>query len=410
MRGQSMSSLLESLFDYIECGAPLCLQPTTGDPGGHDSHFVPENSPSNAAVISFLTGVLNEVPGNMPLATPFLGRVLADEEDPGPTRLLRAMTLGRGRFNLGVDASFARFNRINGTSTSGFSTVFVHGPPEPGESSETDVISASSTIALDMMRVNFGLGLGLTDFLDFGLTVPAVTTTLNASSEAAIVTIDPGRPHRFGGTPSIPVLGASKEVRGTATGMGDVAARMRLSIGGGAHGVPAAGDPPRVTGALLAEVSLPTGAADDLLGAGEARARVIAAFTARSKVMSWHANLGYLARAENPERDQALAGVGADYRPQRGLSISGGLQGGWEFRGSGPAAPPPAIIPAGVNTEVSPIEINDPFRGYLNASLGFKARIGGMLDVVSDFLAPLPESFGFRPSTVFTLGIQSAFR
>ena len=110
VRGQSMSSLLESLFDYIECGAPLCLQSTTGDPGRHDSHFVPENSPSNAAVISFLTGVLNEVPGNMPLATPFLGRVLADEEDPGPTRLLRAMTLGRGRFNLGVDASFARFN------------------------------------------------------------------------------------------------------------------------------------------------------------------------------------------------------------------------------------------------------------------------------------------------------------
>ncbi|MDH5198750.1 MAG: hypothetical protein OEY20_16020, partial [Gemmatimonadota bacterium] len=53
-QAQSLSSLINDLFTYGDCGQPLCLD-LTGPDSTHGSHFIPALTQGSQSVLGFLT-------------------------------------------------------------------------------------------------------------------------------------------------------------------------------------------------------------------------------------------------------------------------------------------------------------------------------------------------------------------
>src|SRR5690242_20818377 len=123
-----------------------------------------------------------------------------------------------------------------------------------------------------MTVTSFFVSFGLLDRVDVGVVLPIVSTTLRGTSEAQIVPFGgTTAQHFFGGTPANPELSTSRFVEGSATGIGDIAARVKVNV--------MRSD--RTNFSLLADARFPTGSADDLLGSGHVAARALGILSAR---------------------------------------------------------------------------------------------------------------------------------
>ena len=97
----------------------------------------------------------------------------------------------------------------------------------PSETTITDL--ANVALDLDMTVTSFFASFGLLDRVDIGVVLPIVSTSLRGTSDAEIIPFGgPTAAHFWGGTPSNPQLSTSRLVQGSATGMGDVAARIKI--------------------------------------------------------------------------------------------------------------------------------------------------------------------------------------
>src|SRR5207245_6852626 len=95
----------------------------------------------------------------------------------------------------------------------------------------------------------------------------------------------------------------SRFVQGSATGIGDIAARVKVSVT----------QSERPTFALLGDIRFPTGSEDDLLGSGHLATRGLGILSARFGAFSPHANVGYLFRSGDLQNNAVLATVGFDH-------------------------------------------------------------------------------------------------
>src|SRR5690606_624078 len=121
-----------------------------------------------------------------------------------------------------------------------------------------------------------------------------VTSSIEGQSRAELVPFGPDNlAHFFEGSPSDPGLAVARSTRGSATGVGDVAVRLKASFA----------EVRNATIALLADARFPTGSEEDLLGSGEFTARGLAVFTSRFAGFSPHANVGYLYRDSETRTD-----------------------------------------------------------------------------------------------------------
>src|SRR5439155_23191576 len=169
---------------------------------------------------------------------------------------------------------------------------------------ENDVMQFKLDLDLKVEVTSIYATYGLFDNLDVGVVVPLVSTTLRGQSTANIIPFGgPTAAHFFAGTPSNPVLNATRLVDGSAFGLGDVAVRTKWSIRQTA----------RAGLALLGDVRFATGNDDDLLGAGRFSARGLAILSAKFDNFSPHGNVGYVFRAGDLQNDAVLATVGFDH-------------------------------------------------------------------------------------------------
>ena len=135
---------------------------------------------------------------------------------------------------------------------------------------ENDVIHVRLNMSMDITTTAFYATYGLTDLLDVSFVVPLVSTHLHGTSDANIIPFGgTSAVHFFAGTPSNPVLNASRDVSGSAFGVGDVAVRTKLLVR----------QTPRAALALVGDARFATGDASDLLGAGYFSARGMAALS-----------------------------------------------------------------------------------------------------------------------------------
>jgi len=261
LAAQHLRDDLSDLFIFGEGHDPLFLG-GTGDPNNpeairiHGDHFVPAAVASNGTVISFLTNSIGSNVANVPVSATSGGSTFSFEggmpvrtsTSAGPVFGERAQTLGRGRVLAALSRTGVTFKTLRGVDLANINFTFTHANSDfPGcdsiaggdcsllgvPSLENETIDLTLALDVKLTVTSFLLTYGITDRLDIGVVLPLVTTSLEASSQAQINPFGPPPAvHLFGGTPDNPILTASRSVRGSATGIGDVDARVKANCAG----------------------------------------------------------------------------------------------------------------------------------------------------------------------------------
>jgi len=177
---------------------------------------------------------------------PELGTVERATDGFGGFFVERALTPGHGRASFGISASSSAFNRLDGQSLDDgrFVTTANRFADEP-ESFDTDRL----TLRVRSSTVTAFASVGITDRLEIGGAVPFVELMLEGE-----------RVNVYRGQTGLQASGTA-----TARGMADAAVRAKYTVVSGGRGA----------AAIAAELRLPTGDAENLLGAGSAGFRLM---------------------------------------------------------------------------------------------------------------------------------------
>src|SRR5688500_13709975 len=282
----------------------------------HGLHFRPSAVAENASLIGFITSAIATSIGSIPIGATSSGVTFRFEggvpvktsTSAGPIFAERAQTLGRGRGVTGIGRNSFRFSTLRGVPMDNIELIFTHqnvdfeGCDEVSggdctlmgiPSLENEIMPFRLNLDLDVTVTTFYATYGITDRIDLGVVVPVVSTRMHGESSTQIIPFGgPTAVHFFAGTPTDPVLSASRSVSGSSLGLGGVAVRTKIGARDAQHsGL-----------ALLGEARFATGSADDLLGAGGWSARGIAVLSGRINAFSPHLNFGYVYHERSDER------------------------------------------------------------------------------------------------------------
>jgi hypothetical protein len=233
---------------------------------------------------------------------PALGTFERQSNSFGSPFAERALTAGRGRWNLGFNFQHASYDTLEGKDLDGGVEIYlVHqdccaptntsgAPPEPFF--EGDIIR--NRLSLDLRSSTFAsfINYGVTDRLDVGVVVPIVTIEMNASVRSTIINLGTqgvtSIVHAFEGGAFSQTFSDSAR----AQGLGDVVFRGKYRLFDAAGGGIAAG----------VDLRLPTGDSGQLLGAGGVLTKVAFIGSMAAGNFSPHANVGYtFSSVEEPE-------------------------------------------------------------------------------------------------------------
>ena len=290
-------NLRDLLTDFLREGITLA-PPPEGFPS-HAAHFIGDDSPQFRAVEQLNALIASQL-SSFPLASssggfvyqfdPALGVLTRVTESFGPIYAERADTIGRGRFNLGVNYSHFTFDKINELQLreGDLRLVFTHEDTNHDQTNtnlffEGDVITAALSLKIKTDIAAFVFDYGLLDNLDVGFAIPIVSVDMEAQTDAAIERLATGTTapgiHRFQNGQSTETFSES----GNASGLGDVVLRTKWRFL----------SDPKAGMALALDARLPTGDELDLLGTG---ATQLKAFVVGSGHFGWfnpHFNAGY---------------------------------------------------------------------------------------------------------------------
>ncbi len=402
------TQLANDLFTFGDCGEPLCLDLTNL----HGNHFIPALAEGNDAVIAFLTDAIGDATASVPLSATSSGATFSvvggvpvrTSISAGPIFGERTQTLGRGRFFVGVSMTGIEFTSLNGIPLRDLALNFKHEDGSPTDTLgnpefENDYMALDLGVSLNILVGTVALTAGLTDFIDVGVAVPLVRTQVSGRTEAQILPFGSTAIHRFGGDAANPVLRARASTEGSATGIGDIAGRVKFNLGQSS----------RMGAALLAEIRLPTGDEEDLLGSGSTQFRALGLYSAQFGTFSPHVNVGYVARGDSrTQNDAVLVGVSVDNLLSDWATLAAGFE---------------SELQVGENKFTLPadIEFDEPFQrtipatnvpnkggDLLRASLGAKFTVRGGTVLVVNALMPLRD-VGLQPDFIWTVGLDLPF-
>jgi hypothetical protein len=424
---QGLRGKISDLFIFGPGQDPLFLA-GSGDPNNpislqaHGMHFQPSSAAENLAVITFITDALGRNVSNMPIGSTsgsesfrFVGGVpVRTSTSAGPIFAERAQTLGRGRVLAGVNRSGFRFATLRGVDMKNINLTFTHqnvdfpGCDEAfaGDCSkygvpgfENDAMDFKLSLDLDVHVTSFYMTYGLTDYFDIGLVMPVVEAQFTGQSNAQI------RPfggtsvaHYFAGTSENPVLSAERETHGSATGLGDVAVRLKSHFR----------DVGNTSVGILLDGRLPTGSQKDLLGAGKFSGRVIAIVNTRFGDFSPHLNAGYLYHAGEHQNDAVLGTAGFDQKLGSGITLAADLVSELQVGDSELELPSPVHYELPFVRTLVPTDIPDVRDDVVNGSFGFKFSASRNLTAVVNALVPLNRG-GVRADMTYTVGVEYGF-
>jgi hypothetical protein len=289
----------------------IVLAPPQAPFPSHEAHFQPIITPGEVAagfevnqlevplaINSIIAAQLSTIPlgsssgGFSYTFDPALGTFSRESSTFGSAFVERALTAGRGRFNVGFNFQRATYDTLEGLDLqNGDIRVFlVHQdccgatnepgvPPSPFF--EGDVIENRLSLDLSSSTFSAYVNYGVVDRLDVGVVVPFVTIDMNASVRATVRRLATGEStiHQF----------PNGEVESTFTdsaraqGLGDILIRGKYRFldtpgGGLAAGV---------------DVRLPTGDSEQLLGTGGTQTKLSLIASMAQNSFSPHVNLGY---------------------------------------------------------------------------------------------------------------------
>ena len=293
----------------------------------------------------------------------------------GPFFVERALTSGRNQMSFAATFRYSQFDRLDGNElrTGDFVTTATQFRDEP-------VPFDVETLALriDTQTVTAFANYGISDRVDIGAALPIVSMQLAGE-----------RINTYRGQ-TIPQAAATA----TTTGVADMAITARAHLlGSRASGLTAG-----------AELRLPTGREEDLLGTGEPAIRVLAIGSLEGTRASAHLNGGYSWGGISREANyNAAVTVAASER----FTLVGEFLGRW-IEGLGQirqvTAPHPVSI--GVDT----IRLLPTEAGTMTgmAVAGFKWNVGGRWLVSANVLLPVIDR-GLRARAVPAIGLDYSF-
>ncbi|MBT8337467.1 MAG: transporter [Gemmatimonadetes bacterium] len=407
LQGQSLSEQFEGLFTFGSCGEPLCLDV---DPNFHGSHYLPGAVQGQNNLLAFLGSTIAAGIGNLPVGSATSSEIftfvdgvpVAEQVSSGPIFAERGQTLGKGGFILGSAVSGISFNQIRGINLSDVELTFVHqnvGDAQLGVPDfEQDVIEVGTDMSLDILAVTVGATYGLTDRIDIGVVVPFVSASLSGESQARVIPASGGSLHRFGGTPDNPIFSANAQVDGSASGIGDLAARMKVNLLQTATNA----------FAILGEVRLPTGDEENFLGGGETVVRAMGVFSSRQGNFTPHLNAGILFRTGDVNTQGVIFNAGFDQllSPKATLAID--VLGNFQV-GEGFEFPTEVVydVPAGQRVDLT--NVPDVSDSIIDLAIGGKYAATDNLRLVGNVFVPL-NSGGLRASLAWTAGVELDLR
>jgi hypothetical protein len=395
------------LFTFGDCGLPLCLDLTNA----HGSHFVPSLQGGNLAVIAFLTDAIGSATQRVPLSATSSGATFSvvgglpvrTSVSAGPIFGERTQTLGRGRFFVGASVTGIEFTSLNGAPLDNIFLNFQHSNEAPSDTLgnpdfENDLLALNLAMKVNALVATVAMTVGLTDFIDVGVAVPLVRTQVSGRSEAQFLPFGGAAIHRFGGTDADPILRATATMEGSATGLGDVAARLKLNLGQGQ----------RMGAALLAEMRFATGAEEDLLGTGSSQLRVLGLYSAQLGTFSPHLNIGYAARESEQVNDAVLVSLAMDNLLTDWATLAFGFESELQVGANKFELPPPVVYQYPFERRVPATNVPNKSGDLLRASLGGKFTVRGGTVLVANVLFPLRD-VGLQPDFIWTLGVDFPF-
>jgi hypothetical protein len=296
---QSTGGLGGILLRFFSPDNPVVLQGNQENPAfSHSAHFV--SQPDARAILRQLNQGIATQLSTFPVGTSSAGFTFTFDETLGiyertaqsfgPIFTERPLTAGKGKFSFGVNYQHGTWDRFQGEDLgAGDIQLYLLHEDTNQDGTNTDLWFEGDLIRADLrldlttdttvLFANYGLG----ERFDIGVAVPFQRVALSAS---ILTTVDPvatqGDPfvlHQFvGGSQT-----ATFEERGTASGLGDVVVRSKWNfIRKSSFAMAAAAD-----------LRLPTGNADDLLGSGATQVKTTLVFGGAPGRFSPRASVGY---------------------------------------------------------------------------------------------------------------------
>lgn len=404
--GQSLSEQFEGLFTFGSCDEPLCLPVNASV---HGSHYIPGVVQGQNNLLAFLGTSISSTLGNLPVSSATSSEIfsfvnglpVAEQGSAGPIFGERAQTLGQGRFVLGAALTRLSFDQIRGVNLSDVELNFVHqnvGAAEFGDPAfEQDVIEVSADMVLDVQAISAAATFGITSRVDLGVIVPFVTASLKGTSDARVISPSASSPHSFG-TQDNPSATASSAADGSASGVGDVAVRLKANLFQTATG----------GFSILGEVRLPTGDEENFLGSGETVVRALGIFSARQGNFTPHINAGVIHRTGEASTTGVVVNAGFDQLLSSNVTLAIDLLGNVQM-GDRITFPTEAVfdVPAGQTVELT--NIPDADDHIVDLSVGGKFTASDNVRFITNLFVPL-NSGGLRTSLGWTAGLELDFR
>jgi hypothetical protein len=416
LSAQDLRSTVQGLFQFgTGCAEPLCLNSTV-TPGSHGRHFITALVTGSTSLIGFLTDAIGVSVSNVPLGATSSGVTFTFEGgvpvttsvSAGPVFGERAQTLGKGRVLIGANATGVAFRSLRGVPLNGIVFDFAHdngyagdaGPTARGNPVfENDIFEVRPNFSVNVLVTSLYMTYGLLDRVDIGVAVPLVRTSVSGSSIGTVIPFGNGSPHFFGDTTGgLPRLYSDTTfIDGSATGVGDVAARVKINLHQSA----------RAGFAILLDTRLPTGKEQDFLGSGTAAIRGLGIWSARLGDFSPHGNVGYLSRSGARENDAVLTTLGFDQLLSPWATMAVDFVGEWLVGESRLQIPGAVQIDSPFVRLVQPANIPNQHDHVVNASVGFKFNTQG-LTIVTNALMPLRKA-GLQSNFIWTVGLERNF-
>ena len=423
---QGLRDKVNQLFIFGSGQDPLFLA-GTADPNNpiaiqaHGSHFVPSAVESNGSLIGFLTGALGANVSNIPISASSSGTTFRFEAgvpvptstSAGPIFAERGQTLGRGRVYVNLSVTSFDFQSLRGVDLDAIRLNFTHVNVDfPGCDStfggdcsqhglpalENDFIQLDLALDMQVRSIAFVVTYGLLDWIDVGVAMPIITTSIRGTSVAQVVPFGgPTAAHFFAGSPDNPELQATRFVEGSATGIGDVVTRVKFGIS----------ESRRTRFAILADARFPTGSDEDFLGSGSFSFRGLGILSSQFGDFSPHLNMGYLYQSSELANDAVMATIGFDQLLASWATLAVDLLSEFEVGQNSLMVPPDVHLETPFRRTISPSTIPNGRDDRVNGSIGFKFLTGAGPIIVTNAMVPI--SGGLRPDIVFTASLEYTF-
>jgi len=401
---------LNDLFSFGTCGRPLCLDNSVNATNGHGDHFLPDLAASNGALISFLNDAIAATASNFPLPASGSGVTfkfvnglpVKTSTSLGPVFGERAQTIGKGRFVIGSNLTGIAFRSLRGVPLQGLILTFTHDdvPPEGlGQPlRENDLLQVRLDLNVNLLVSTVFVTYGVTDRLDLSVTVPLVHSSMSGRSTGQFLPFGIPTSHFFAGDSAHPVLTANAATFGSATGFGDVAARVKATLLDHDH----------LRFALMADARLPTGSAEQLTGSGHFGFRGLAVASGQFGETRPHINVGYGIRGGRGANDALLLTAGFDQLVASWATLAADFISEWET-GQNTLTPPSSVtFQFPVERTVQLTNIPDIRDHRVSGSLGFRFRTPGGPILTTNALVPLRRG-GLQSGFIWTVGVDLSF-